>query len=433
MAATAVVSRENIETWAEGSQKLRLFRRAVDAMQAVSDQALMDERGYQWVAGVHGGFGGQPFCEHGTLNFVTWHRAYLLDMELKLRAQIATIADEATANEWRLPYWDWAAPGAGLPAAFTVETYDDEGTEKPNPLFSAPYQLPNPIGGLEPQDATWRGPETAGMFDDLGPLVDDALDETAFPFFSTVLENPHNQVHVRVGGFMQTFRSSFDPLFWVHHANIDRQFWTWQQRNGGLGTIPQDVRDFECQPFDFADIRASAFLDTRVLGYTYALLRSPVLDRADLPGADEQTVLSLTIGRVPAAFDRARINLHNVRHPEQNVELRFFGDRATPPAASTATSPAENFLASRVVLGHGPCPGAPGHCDPAPEPITGARLRGPHHLAPFDLSVPVTRPLRALAGATGAQQSASMIILSPEGELLPLSALQFDNATVTVT
>lgn len=432
MAATAVVSRENVETWAEDSPKLLLFRRAVQAMQAVSDQALMDERGYQWVAGVHGGFGGQPFCEHGTANFVTWHRAYLLDMELKLRAQIATIAGETAADEWRLPYWDWAAPGAGLPAAFTAETYQDDGVTRPNPLFSAPYQLGQPIAGLDPQDATWRGPVPPGRFDDLGPRVDDAIEEPSFPFFSGALEGPHNSVHVRVGGFMATFRSSFDPLFWVHHANIDRQFWMWQQRNGGIGTIPQAVRDFECQPFDFADIRASAFLDTRVLGYTYAIVRSPVLDRADLPDAAERTVLPIEFGPVPPRFDRARINLHNVRHPEENVVLRFFADRDVPPDATTATEPAEGFLASRVVLGHGPCPGAPGHCDPDPEPITGARLRRPHHLAPFDLGVPVTRPLSALPADAGGR-TAFMIIVSPDGRPLPLSALHFDNATVTVT
>ena len=66
MAPTTVVSRENIESWAPDSPKLLLFRKAIAAMQAVSDAGVMDERGYQWLAGVHGGFGGMPFCRTAT-------------------------------------------------------------------------------------------------------------------------------------------------------------------------------------------------------------------------------------------------------------------------------------------------------------------------------------------------------------------------------
>src|SRR5262245_32106643 len=179
-------------------------------MQKISDTALMDERGYQWVAGVHGGFGGQPFCHHGDDHFVTWHRPYLLDMELKLRAQIAEFADEATADEWRLPYWDWSDPDTnGIPQAYLDETYEDNGATKPNPLLSAPYQLPFDVG-IDPSDATWRDPKPLEALQALRPLVDAALDERAFHDFSTAIEDPHNQVHTWVRGFMATFRSAFD-------------------------------------------------------------------------------------------------------------------------------------------------------------------------------------------------------------------------------
>ena len=104
MANTSVVSRKNIENRRPDSRQLYLFRRALEGMQAVSDAALMDERGYQWIAGVHGGFGGAPYCQHGNLNFVTWHRLYVLDCELNLRDQIKRIAGQAEADEWRLPY-----------------------------------------------------------------------------------------------------------------------------------------------------------------------------------------------------------------------------------------------------------------------------------------------------------------------------------------
>ncbi|MBM5817410.1 MAG: hypothetical protein FJ083_12755 [Cyanobacteria bacterium K_Offshore_surface_m2_239] len=28
---------------------------------------------------MHGGFGEEPYCQHGNLNFVTWQRPYVLD------------------------------------------------------------------------------------------------------------------------------------------------------------------------------------------------------------------------------------------------------------------------------------------------------------------------------------------------------------------
>jgi tyrosinase len=65
-----------------------------------------------------------------------------------------------------------------------------------------------------------------------------------------VLEGqPHNNVHNCVGGmsmlhntggFMQANLSPIDPIFWLHHANIDRiwDVWTRKQSAGGLPIFP---------------------------------------------------------------------------------------------------------------------------------------------------------------------------------------------------
>ena len=434
MATTTVVSRENIESWAPDSPKLLLFRKAVAAMQAVSDDSLMDERGYQWAAGVHGGFGGMPFCQHGNHNFTTWHRPYLLDLELKLRAQIAKLADPATADEWRLPYWDWAVPDAqGIPEAFTAETYDDGGDTLPNPLFSLPYQLPFAVNVDPPTDATWRDPGSAQDLQAIGSLVAPALERSDFRDFSTEIENPHNQIHGWAGGWMATFRSAFDPLFWCHHANIDRQFWMWQNGKGDQASIPAAVRNFPCQPFRFKDIRAAAFFDTRALGYTYATERTVVtLPDAfgTMAGAAADAPLPLEFETVPPGFALARINIHGVRHPEVTRELRFFANRDTPPDASTPKTIEEHYLGSFMLLGHGPCPGAPGHCDPGQQ--TGAALRPPHHLAPFDIFVDVTKPLAALGAGAPLELHAQLITLDHKGVQLPTDSVFFDNASLTI-
>src|SRR5436305_4534028 len=39
---------------------------------------------------------------------------------------------------------------------------------------------------------------------------------------------PHDSVHVSIGGFMGSFGTAArDPIFWLHHSNIDRLWDAW--------------------------------------------------------------------------------------------------------------------------------------------------------------------------------------------------------------
>ncbi|WCB94378.1 hypothetical protein DSM104299_03112 [Baekduia alba] len=409
MAASSVVSREDIRSWAPDSPKLHLLRKGIEGMQALSEQSLMDERGYQYMAGVHGGFGNTPYCQHSSANFVTWHRPYLLDFELKLRAQIAKVADQATADEWRLPYWKWDDPEvAGIPDAFTAETYDDAGTERPNPLLSQPYLLPYPISDTDPPyDATWRDPRPIQELRDLRETVERALGEPAFFDFTGDLEQAHNGVHRWARGFMLSLRSSFDPIFWCHHCNVDRQFWDWQTNAGDQASIPLAVRNFECLPFRFTDIRAAAFFDTRALGYTYAIERQLVVPDEAAAG-DGGRLLSFPAP--PARFDRVRVNFHGVTYPELTTTVVLSEDDVA--------------LAEHTILGHGRCPGGEGHCDPDQQ--TGRALRPAHHRAPFDFFVDVTKHFQG-----GGPVQILMRLVDADDRPLPSDTISFDNATLT--
>ncbi|WP_316839801.1 tyrosinase family protein [Pedobacter gandavensis] len=61
------------------------------------------------------------------------------------------------------------------------------------------------------------------------------------------LEQPHNDVHISVGGPNRTVTppviyasgdmgdnetAGLDPIFYFHHCNVDRVFWLWQKQNG---------------------------------------------------------------------------------------------------------------------------------------------------------------------------------------------------------
>jgi tyrosinase len=100
-----------------------------------------------------GGYHGEPFrgkgefdpnwwggyCQHGTVLFPSWHRAYLWRLEQALQS-IPGCADVT------LPFWDECSKESqdnGIPAALTDETFMLDGQTIPNPLRS--FVLPVPL------------------------------------------------------------------------------------------------------------------------------------------------------------------------------------------------------------------------------------------------------------------------------------------------
>jgi len=68
--------------------------------------------------------------------------------------------------------------------------------------------------------------------------IDQILSKTKFSDFSLELEQgPHNQGHRDLGvmsgglGPMATAISPADPMFWLHHANVDRIWALWQAKH----------------------------------------------------------------------------------------------------------------------------------------------------------------------------------------------------------
>ena len=80
---------------------------------------------------------------------------------------------------------------------------------------------------------------------------------------------------------MTTGGSPFDPLFWMHHCNIDRVWDMWLNLAGGR-LSPSDSA-FLDQPYTFADetgmpttVKVRDILLSRVLGYRYDDVPNPV-------------------------------------------------------------------------------------------------------------------------------------------------------------
>ncbi|WCM27514.1 tyrosinase family protein [Sphingomonas sp. QA11] len=201
-------------------------------------------------------------CQHGTVQFLTWHRMYLYYFEKVLQAA------SGDAN-LRLPYWDYES-NAQMPAAYRDQTYvNANGQTVPNPLY-----IPNRQAQLN-----------AGT-SNLAPSVvstANAMQQTSYNPFNSALEStPHGAVHCAVGvancptGYMGAVPAAGnDPIFYTHHTNIDRLYECWLKVNQAA-RLPNNQGQLNAT-FNFIDGTGALvtrtvkdMLTTAQLGYSYA-------------------------------------------------------------------------------------------------------------------------------------------------------------------
>ena len=244
--------RQNIDCLT--SDQLHDFREAVAAMFELPPG---DENSFEMIGGLHG-----SYCEHGSPGFLTWHRAYMDVFEKALQC-----CCDSTIS---LPFWDWSSgPSTGVPAACATSTYvNRNGDTVPNPLYSGP--LPASMGGGM---TARRSDVDTRPFDSMATAAQNALSSTSFSSFQSMVNGPHGSVHINVGGQMGSFAGAgFDPIFYLHHGNVDRVWAQWQ--NTHPGTLPANEASLELEPFNkpySADWKTGAdFATTDQLGYRYS-------------------------------------------------------------------------------------------------------------------------------------------------------------------
>jgi tyrosinase len=221
------------------------YARAVGVMQ---QRAATDPTSWDYQAAVHGmdpdpldGFRNQ--CQHNGWYFGSWHRMYLYWFEKVVRAAIQDLpdVDDETKRTWALPYWNYSNPDEGddsrrkLPRAFLDLTLPDGATANPlrdptrsmNDGSAMPAQVVRLTQTLA--SVTFGGPGGfAGGKTGFNHFFDDPNASTG-----AVEQTPHNGVHGQVGGNMLGFETAgLDPVFWLHHANIDRLWDVWLGQPG---------------------------------------------------------------------------------------------------------------------------------------------------------------------------------------------------------
>lgn len=176
-------------------------------------------------------------CPHGNWFFLPWHRAYLVAFE-KVAARLLN------DPSFVLPYWDWSQD-LELPAAFDDRT---------SPLFLPPpagaFPLPAGICRLTTKVVVPQKTST--------DVVNRILASRDFVTFASARTGelrpnpdvfrpgafeggPHGAVHGFIGRTecpMGSMSSALDPIFWIHHANVDRIWDQWAQLVGPEVSLP---------------------------------------------------------------------------------------------------------------------------------------------------------------------------------------------------
>jgi len=191
--------------------------------------------------------------------FLPWHRLFLRSYEHALRKECG--------YQGAQPYWDWSIDanppnliskspiwnpiigfgGDGVPGTYTLPP-DPANTSKILPEYFyhgcikdgpfADYTIKLGPGLLVTEHCLTRGVNDTFSVYLNSSMISYVLSFPTFDEFRVQLEGmpeppdigPHGGGHVAVGGDMTNYFSSpADPLFYMHHTNIDRIWWVWQE------------------------------------------------------------------------------------------------------------------------------------------------------------------------------------------------------------
>jgi tyrosinase len=204
--------------------------------------------------------------------FLPWHRMYVCFFEQIIRRVL-------NDNTFTLPYWNYSVPaGYPLPAQFRMQN---------DPVFG-PLFRPNRRAVVNGGQPIFTG---AGVANQLNPAS--ALAQANYlpsgpgvPGFNQALDQGvHGSVHVFVGngqGMGSVPWAANDPIFWMHHCNIDRIWVSW---NNSGHTNPPVASAWGTRSFTFASANGTAvnavvrdYTNTVRCNYRYdALIGAPLV------------------------------------------------------------------------------------------------------------------------------------------------------------
>ena len=324
-------------------QTSRRIRRGASSLTATSDDvvafgegmALMkrrrDARSWSRQNVIHARNG-----QHNNGLFLPWHRLQLAHLE--------RIISGLTGHAgFAMPYWD-AQEHQTLPTWVTA----------PDALLYERQRAPG-VDTLDFNAARWaRSPYMARLTSDGFETFAGRLPDGA----GMVEGYGHNYIHELVGGLMRRLTTAAtDPIFWLHHANVDRVWATWHARQG-TGVYPDDWTGRTLNGFigaegeDTGDWRVGNVLETRSLGYSYDhLYPFPVFSAPDAgpPGATRREPLGGVVYRMRAEGEPGSDRMSVVLPSEAVARMRAADDTLMISGVGTVSYAATEGLLDRSI------------------------------------------------------------------------------------
>ncbi|KAI9226134.1 MAG: hypothetical protein DHS80DRAFT_19236, partial [Piptocephalis tieghemiana] len=212
---------------------------------------------------------------HNQAVFLPWHRVYVRSFELALQ--------QVDSRIW-LPYWEWPLDSQApeQSAIFTAAFMGGNGRASDSCVMDGPFAnwtMANPTPHCIRRK--FRRGTTCGTFHGPESINRIITQSTSYDNFRQMFESvPHAGPHLGIGGEMSQMESPNDPIFWLHHAYIDKVYYLWQQARPDLANTyngpsygggppppppPATLQD-RLTPFPYTVQEA---LSTSALCYTY--------------------------------------------------------------------------------------------------------------------------------------------------------------------
>lgn len=232
------MARRNVYTLtsAEWAEVVRAFN-AVKASGAYDDATKRHQKAMSTLA-LYPGENGSTNEAHRGPGVLPWHREFLLELEKLMQAAVPGV---------EVPYWPWHKDGSTWRDKAKIWTLVG-GNGNGYRVTTGPFASWNSVilntstGGFVPRAGIIRAFAASGSMPSLptsmasAPAVYDAPPwsemNSLTSSFRRWLENFHNQVHNLVRGDMVSGTSPNDPLFYLHHSNVDRLWAIWESIRG---------------------------------------------------------------------------------------------------------------------------------------------------------------------------------------------------------
>ncbi|XP_059275389.1 polyphenol oxidase E, chloroplastic-like [Lycium ferocissimum] len=320
-----------------------------------------DPLGFKQQANIHCAYcngayrvGGKELQVHFSWLFFPFHRWYLYFYERIL----GSLINDPTFG---LPYWNWDHPkGMRLPPMFDREgssIYDEKRNQNHRngtvidlghfgeEVETTQLQMMTNNLTLMYRQMITNAPCPLLFFGAPYPLGSDPS-----PGMGTIENIPHTPVHIwtgdnprqKHGENMGNFYSAgLDPVFYCHHANVDRMWNEWKQIGGKRRDLTQ--KDWLNSEFFFYDenrnpfrVRVRDCLDTKKMGYDYAPMPTPwrnfkpirksttgKVNTSSLPPASQVFPLAKLDKAISFSIDRPASSRTQQEKTEQEEMLTF--------------------------------------------------------------------------------------------------------------